>query len=312
MKILVWVLIGITAVVLGLYAGASWYFANILIDSPTQTLEDGSARAADADIVLDAYGEPEPVSVQNGDVTLAGEFYDNPLDGDCGVLMLHGYTGTRYGTMQYAPLFWDRGCDLLIYDARGHGESSAAFHTYGFHERDDAVAVYDYFSERAGLTPEQIGLVGISYGAGTSLQAAPLLPDAAFILADAPYADLPTIAEYQGVQQYGDWIGMMFPGAYFFAELRADFDAQSTSAAAGAAEAEMPLLIVHSQEDEFTPAYNSEAIYDVSDPSKTVLAITEWGAAHGRSILEDYDAYEQIVDEFLATYAPDFGASVGQ
>lgn len=311
MKGLVWVLVGLAAVLLIVYGGASWYFANILIDSPTQALEDGAARAAESGVELEAYGAPEPVSVQNGDVTLSGSYYDNPQDGGCGVMLLHGYTGTRYGAMQYAPLFWERGCDLLAYDARGHGDSSVAFHTYGFHERDDAAAVFDYFVTRSGLQPGDIGLAGVSYGAGTSLQAAPLIPDAAFILADAPYADLPTIVSFQAAQQYGDWISLMFPGAYFVAEQRADFDAQATSAAAGAAVAEMPLLIVHSQEDEFTPVANSEAIYAASDPTQTVLAITDWGALHGRSIFVDYDAYKQIVDDFLATYAPDFGTDIG-
>ncbi|NJN54513.1 MAG: alpha/beta hydrolase [Anaerolineae bacterium] len=143
--------------------------------------------------------------------------------------LLHGYGGTRYSALQYAPLFWERGCDLLAYDARGHGESSAAFHTYGYYEKQDAVAAYEWLRSRSDLEPGQVGLAGVSYGAATSLQAVPLLPEAAFVLADSSYENLQTIVSKQGVDQFGNWTKLFVPTAFVFASQRADFDVHAVS-----------------------------------------------------------------------------------
>jgi pimeloyl-ACP methyl ester carboxylesterase len=180
------VLIFIGVILAGLYLFGSYFFSDQLINRPTQSLATSQERMGELGVPSITLTEPEAVTIEAGDVTLAGNFYQNPLEGDCAVLMLHGYTSTRYGTLQYAPLFWDRGCDLLAYDARGHGESSDAYHTYGYFEKTDGMAAYEWLQERTGLPASKTALAGVSYGAATSLQMLPLLPDVAFVLADSP------------------------------------------------------------------------------------------------------------------------------
>ncbi|NTV90496.1 MAG: hypothetical protein HGA22_09095, partial [Clostridiales bacterium] len=92
---------------------------------------------------------------------------------------------------------WSRGCDLLFYDHRYHGASTGDYGTYGYYEKQDALAALSWFEQRAGLQPSQIGLMGESYGAATALQAGPLAPELAFIAADSPYGDLETIIREQ-------------------------------------------------------------------------------------------------------------------
>ena len=94
---------------------------------------------------------------------------------------------------KYAPLFWERGCDLLIFDARYHGESTGDYGTYGYYEKLDTSKAIDWFSQQVGLPPERIGLLGESYGAATALETAALRPDIAFAAADSSYRDLETI-----------------------------------------------------------------------------------------------------------------------
>ena len=71
-----------------------------------------------------------------------------------------------------APIFWRRGCDLLLYDARGHGESSPALLSFGANERRDLKLVVDWLAKRTELPQSRIGLIGWSYGAATAIQAA--------------------------------------------------------------------------------------------------------------------------------------------
>ncbi len=302
-----WIALGVIILLLVIaYGAASWYFAGIMIASPTTPLEEDQAEIGDPT----GFGlsNPEAVTIQSGDVTLSGWYFDNPAGGECGVMFMHGFTGTRYQALYWAPLFWERGCDILAYDHRGHGDSTPAFHTYGFHEKNDALAALEWFQQRSGLTLSQIGVGGVSYGAGTALQLAPLIPDAAFVLADSSYSSITDIVSVRAEARLGQTLGdLLLPGALLAAELRANFDTAAVSPENAIAEAQMPVLLIHSRTDEFTPSTHSEAIYANSDPDRTVLHVNDWGAPHGRDILTDPDRYRRLVDEFLAQFAPDFG-----
>lgn len=73
------------------------------------------------------------------------------------------------------------------------------------------------------------------------------------------------------------------------------------------AAAQMPILLIHSRTDNFTPYTHSEAIYANSDQSRTVLHINDWGSLHAADIGTDFPAYQALFEAFLAQYAPDFG-----
>ena len=302
-----WIVLGIVILLVAIYGGASWYFSEILLNMPTQSIAE--ARAEGDTPATTGLPEPEEVRIDTGEVTLAGWYFDNPADAGCGLLFLHGFTGTRYHALNWAPLFWERGCDILAYDHRGHGDSSDAFKTYGFYEKQDALAALDWFGQRAGLEQSQIGVFGVSYGAATALQLIPLAPDLAFVGADSAYSEMEEIVGYQARQMFPTLAPIVLPGALAVAEWRADFDVQAVAPERTVAEAQMPILLIHSLTDEYTFSTHSEDIYANSDQSRTVLHLTDWGAPHARDILTDFDAYRQLVNDFLAQFAPAFGRS---
>ena len=98
------------ALVLLLYLGVSWLFSERLIAPDPRPL--GAVDVAD-------YGLPRPeVTTVPGDgVELASWYFDNPRRERCAVVMLHGFGGQRAEVVAPAPIFWRRGCDLLLYDA---------------------------------------------------------------------------------------------------------------------------------------------------------------------------------------------------
>ena len=310
-KILVAFLV-IDLLLIAVYLGGSWYFSGILLAFPRNTLVEDEARTdlpEPAELGLPA---PENVTFAAADETLAGWYFENDLNGDCGMLLLHGRSSTRYGALRFAPLFWDRGCDLLLFDARYHGDSTGEFGTYGYHESDDMLAALDWFTGRAGLSPSQVGLMGTSYGAATALLAAAKAPDIAFVAADSPYRDLQTIIIEQGVQQYGDFVRLFVPGAFWIAGLRADFDPYAVSPVTAAAQIEAPVFLLHSQQDSYTLPYHSQDIYDNLADAEGVLYLTDWGAAHSASITVNFDGYATYMDDFLAQYVPQFPAPSGR
>ena len=70
---------------------------------PTQSIAE--ARAEGDTPATTGLPEPEEVRIDTGEVTLAGWYFDNPADAGCGLLFLHGFTGTRYHALNWAPLF---------------------------------------------------------------------------------------------------------------------------------------------------------------------------------------------------------------
>jgi pimeloyl-ACP methyl ester carboxylesterase len=304
-----WLVLALVVLLLvAAYLAVSWYFANIAISPSPRSLEEHQAQiGSPADFGLP---QPEEIAIDTGEVTLNGWYFDNPAQANCGVMFMHGFTGTRYEALYWAPLFWERGCDVLAYDHRGHGESTPALLSYGFHEKNDALAARNWFAERTGLDPSRIGIGGVSYGAATALQLAPLVPEAPFILADSSYRSMPAIVRVRADELLGPALGgLLTPGALWVAGLRADFDPADAAPEATVAEAQMPILLIHSRTDEFTPYTHSEAIYANTAPGGAVLHVNDWGSSHAADIGTDFEAYQALFEAFMAEYAPDFGTA---
>ena len=94
-----------------------------------------------------------------GSITLEGEI----LGEGPPVVLLHGLSATRRNVVQGSRALVKRGYRLISYDARGHGESSAA----PSYEYSDLVA--DLEAVLADLELERAALVGSSMGAATAM-----------------------------------------------------------------------------------------------------------------------------------------------
>lgn len=294
------------AALAAVYLAGSWYFSGILVAFETDTLaEEEAERGVPANYSLPA---PEEISFQGDGETLAGWYFDNPVDGDCGVILMHGITGSRYGGLSYAPLFWGRGCDLMMYDHRYHGASSGDYGTYGYYEKLDTLAALDWFAARTGLDRGQIGLQGESYGAATALQAAALAPGLAFVAADSSYRDLETIVKEQAVQRFGSWTRLFVPGALAVSGLRARFAPSEVSPMAAAAILHDPVFLSHSATDEYTlPQHSVDIFAQLPESLCRRLHLTDWGSEHADSVDDDPATYKAQMDEFLDSCVPGFG-----
>ena len=264
----------------GAYGAISWVFADRLVGAQFPSTDEP------VDFASLGLPEPEAVTVANGSTELVGWYFANPAAAGCAVIQLHGFGGDRAQVVGAAPLFWDLGCDILVYDLRGHGRSSPGLLTYGAHDKFDELAMVDWLANRTGLPLAKIGLMGWSYGAATSIQAAAERPGLAFVIADASYSSVSAIADFQAEQQYGVWARVFLPGALFISGLRAGFDPADASPEVAIAQVTDPVLLITSTTDEFTPYQHSEAIYANSDPSRTRLELTRWGAP-ARDVVPD-------------------------
>ena len=128
------------------------------------------------------------------------------------------------------------------------------------------------------------------------------------MIADASYSSLADIARVQAGALFGNWAKAFVPGALFWARYRADFDPSEAAPAEAIEDVTIPTLLVQSTTDDFTPYEQTDEIYANSNHDHTVYELTTSGALHASSYVTDPITYTEFVDQFLATYVPDFGA----
>jgi uncharacterized protein len=145
-------------------------------------------------VVPEAVAEP-PVEfrrqlecVASDGTRLRGEFWAQPQPAAT-IVLCHGYRVSRERLRPVAALEHANGCNVLLFDFRGHGESAQIATSGGNAEVRDLTAALDVASQQPETLPNRLYIHGFSMGAAVAL----LLPpraDIAGIIADSPYARL--------------------------------------------------------------------------------------------------------------------------
>lgn len=240
----------------------------------------------------------EFVSIMSNDgLTLSCRYYHikdgAPLD-----IGFHGYrshpiTDFSGGT----ELSFQMEHNVLLIDERAHGRSEGSTIAFGILERQDLLDWVHYAIDRFGKEV-RILLYGVSMGGATVLMASDMdLPEnVRGIIADCPYAKPLDVIEYVGKQtSFPSWL--IKPFAILAARIYGGFDLLETDAVRAAANAKVPILIIHGEDDRYVPCYMSESV-EKANPEK-VRRFTFPGAAHGISYLTDTARYHRIVREFV-------------
>ncbi len=302
--------IGLAVLLAAGYAAASWRFSGEIVAFPVRTAAEVLADNRLEGPASVGLPPPEPLAIPSEEVVLSAWLFRHPAPAGCGVVLSHGHAGTRHESLKFAPPLWARGCHLLLFDARHHGETGGRVFTWGVRERHDLLRAVEALAAATGLPRGRIGLLGDSMGAAVSLQAAALAPDLAFVVADSSFADLTSTLARRAVVGRGRWVLGILPGALTAAAVRARFDPRQASPRRAAASIRIPVLLVHARDDAWIPPADSAAIA-ARLPGPHRLVVTDWGAEHARSVMADPQRYAAIVHDFLAREVPGFGRDPG-
>ncbi|MFK8055263.1 MAG: alpha/beta hydrolase [Saprospiraceae bacterium] len=292
------------------YIGLGYYFSNLIIATPprrttevshSELMKGWGYDQAALEAGLSTPREVEFPSVTDG-LMLRGSLYEGADSVDCGIVMAHGITENRANMFKYASIFEDCGCDMLLYDHRGHGKSDGDQLTGGNYEGKDVLEAVKFLSKEKGLSPKQIGLIGESWGAAAVLIAASQNDELAFVLAESSYSSWGDAIQYRANKQFGSWISVFLPIAYTLVELRADTDMDGASPKDAASEIKIPTLLVHSSTDTITPPNHSITIAKELDPQWGKATILEWNVWHAHNALERPAAYKEMVISHFGGY----------
>lgn len=194
----------------------------------------------------------EDVTIRTADgLTLAGWLAPRP--GAPAVILLHGYPAEKADLLPLAAALHPR-FTILLLDLRYFGRSQGRVTTLGFRERDDVRRAVDLLQAR-GFAP--VGAFGFSLGGAVAILTAAEDPRLRAVAAYAAFADLALL----GREVYGHLWVMKYPMVElmrFWARLFLGADITRPTPAAAAAGLDVPVLIVHSRQDEQIPFGHAE------------------------------------------------------
>ncbi len=224
------------------------------------------------------------------------------------VVFCHEFGSDMYGCGRYARPLVEAGFDVFSFDFRGHGESSCGRRYRPLQwpsdkDMEDVLGACAYVESRLAAEgrPAEVGVFGISRGAGAGLLAAATDPNIRAIVCDGAFSTDTTLVAYMKRWAYifarvkllyenhpdGFW-RMLYWLLMRFAQPRMGCRYPSV----GKALAEMqprPILFIHGQRDSYIDVEQTRLLHGVA-PSPKYLWVVE-GAKHNQSAIVAPEEY---------------------
>ncbi|MEW8956268.1 alpha/beta hydrolase [Clostridium sp.] len=215
------------------------------------------------------------------------------------VILSHGYSGKAMDMTSFGKFYRESlGFNVLMPDARGHGDSEGNYIGFGWHEREDYKRWIDYIIKNNG-EDSNIILHGVSMGAATVMMVSGEnnIDNVKGIIADCGYTSAKDILSYQMKKMYGL---SRFPLIYttsFLCKLRSGYFFNEASAIEAVKKTNKPILFIHGKEDKFVPLDMVYRLYESCNSNKKLYIVK--GANHANSYFADRKGYLNQVKNFL-------------
>lgn len=175
------IIVVIVILILG-YIGFSYFVASELTKRLAPTLD------ATPKLVSDNY---EDITFKSTDgLNLKGWWFKTGSDKL--VIMVHGLLPNRVNTeylgMWIAKDLVNEDYNIIMYDSRARGKSEGERSSFGRNEGNDILGAVD-FAKKQGFKPENIGILGDSTGAVSTLMVADKLTDVGALIIDTATTD---------------------------------------------------------------------------------------------------------------------------
>ena len=239
---------------------------------------------------------------QRGDVMLSGWY----LPGDESsphLIFVHGLSSERSGdnAVELAARMVEHGYNVLLFDLRGHGSSGGDKVSGGYFERWDVLGAFDYLVER-GVDRGQVGLMGFSMGAATSIMAAAEEPRITAVVADSPYADASDLIAREAARKtpFPLWLMPIFiPTTKLMAKGIYGIDIGALVPEEAVTRLDYPLLIIHGTDDQRIPLEHGERVFKAAKAGSIMWRAP--GVDHVDAFLTYPDEYVDRVTEYFGS-----------
>ncbi len=250
-----------------------------------------------------------------GDAITLDGWYLPGENGKPTIIFVHGIGSMRSGdnATEIASHLVDQGFNVLLFDLRAHGSSGGDYVSAGYFEQKDVLGAIDFLLKR-GVTTDDIGVIGFSMGAGTSILALVEEPGIRALVVDSPYARASDLLSGETTRKTGipEWLSPIFiPAAKIMAGLFYGIDIGSLVPEEAVRQLTYPIFVIHGKEDTRIPYTHGERVYDAAYQERTIVqdgtlityqGSTIWlipGVGHVDAFLDYPEEYVLRVTEYF-------------
>ena len=248
------------------------------------------------DILLETPYEAVTIRSHDG-LKLRGKFYEG-RSGAPLLLFFHGYRSTaeRDGSGGFS-LCREKGWNAMMVDQRAHGESQGKTITFGAKERYDVLDWVNWAVRRFG-EDQEIYLVGVSMGAATVLMAAGLglPPQVKGVWADCGYSSTEGVLRHM-IRCWKLPETLTFAAARLGGRIFGGFDVREITPLEAVKKAEVPILLIHGEDDNVVPHHMAEEIREACAAPVEIVSVPK--AHHGMSFYVDNARYRSAVERLI-------------
>ena len=248
------------------------------------------------DILLETPYEAVAIRSHDG-LKLRGKFYEG-RSGAPLLLFFHGYRSTaeRDGSGGFS-LCREKGWNAMMADQRAHGESQGKTITFGAKERYDVLDWVNWAVRRFG-EDQEIYLVGVSMGAATVLMAAGLglPPQVKGVWADCGYSSTEGVLRHM-IRRWKLPETLAFGAARLGGRIFGGFDVREITPLEAVKQAEVPILLIHGEDDNVVPRHMAEEIREACAAPVEIVSVPK--AHHGMSFYVDNARYRSAVERLI-------------
>lgn len=210
------------------------------------------------------------------------------------IIICHGVTVETRAVIKYLNMFLKNGYNAVFIDHRAHGKSGGRKVSYGYFEKHDLAEAIQWVRKKHS---GKIGLIGESMGAAISMQAL-MVEKVDFVIGDCGFSSLEEEVKHQF--RLVKFIPT-YPGFWFtrlFVYLLGGYDINKTSPVEAVRQADIPIMVIHGEKDNYVPFYMASIIYEKIKSEHKMMYVAE-GSKHAISYEDHPDEYEQQVSKFL-------------
>ena len=192
------------------------------------------------------------------------------------VVIGHGLGANKSNFLSLVELWESLNYNILIFDFRGHGESSGHTISFGYKEKYDIRAAFDYLNKEKNFSAKNIVGYGVSFGGASLIQA--VSDGAGFekIITDSSFASIDTMAS-KVVERMG------FVPAFLresiknlglaFVSLELGFNIDRSSPIRVVDSIKIPWLIIHGKKDILIPRQEAISLYGCGNANKKLFLV---------------------------------------
>ncbi len=214
------------------------------------------------------------------------------------IIICHGVGANKSDFTGLAVSLARRGYFVLLFDFRGHGESSGRRTSLGYHEQKDILAALGVLKTREEIDLHRIGIYGFSMGGSTALLVAASSRAFSAVAVDSAFTSLRdqarrTIRSFYHLPSF-PFLHLAIFGYELYFQTRIENVAPVNVIARISP---VPLLIIAGEGDRLIPADNGRKLYEAAKEPKELWIIP--GADHGGTLAAAGSEYEKRVGEFF-------------